>query len=169
MKGSREAGFSLVELIVVIAIMAILVGVLAPAYLKYVEKSRKSSDISAIDQVLDAANAVATDMEYHVPANTEFCLTAVNGLVNFTMPVWGDETDIKATGDNYWSLALSEWKDTSNKGDPYTMHSKEWKSGNGTLIGTVQTDGTLVWHKDSNNGVFGDMCSYSKDFGSRFE
>jgi type IV pilus assembly protein PilA len=169
MKGSKEAGFSLVELIVVIAIMAVLVGVLAPAYLKYVEKSRKSSDISAIDQVLDAANAVATDLEYHVPADTVFCLTAENGVVNFTMPVWGDETDINSTSDNYWQLALTEWKDTSNKGDPYKMASKEWAKGDGTLSGTVALDGVVAWKIDGSSGVFKDMCDYSKEFSSRFE
>jgi len=41
MKRSNNKGFSLVELIVVVAIMAVLVGVLAPSYLKYVEKARE--------------------------------------------------------------------------------------------------------------------------------
>ncbi len=44
-KQKNNKGFSLVELIVVIAIMAVLVGVLAPQFIKYVEKSRESTDI----------------------------------------------------------------------------------------------------------------------------
>ena len=38
-------GFSLVELIIVIAVMVILAGGLEPALIKYIEKSRKSKDI----------------------------------------------------------------------------------------------------------------------------
>ena len=44
----NNKGFSLVELIVVVAIMAVLVGVLAPAYLSYVVKTRVQKDVSAI-------------------------------------------------------------------------------------------------------------------------
>ena len=47
-------GFSLVELIIVIAIMAILIAVLAPQYLKYVERSRKSTDVSNVAEIVTA-------------------------------------------------------------------------------------------------------------------
>ena len=40
----NNKGFSLVELIIVIAIMAILTALLAPQFLKYVERSRLSRD-----------------------------------------------------------------------------------------------------------------------------
>ena len=41
----KNKGFSLVELIIVIAIMAIMAGFLAPALVKYINKSRLSVDI----------------------------------------------------------------------------------------------------------------------------
>ncbi|WP_337540655.1 type II secretion system protein [Suilimivivens sp.] len=53
-KSMGNKGFSLVELIIVIAIMAILVGVLAPQLLKYVERSRVSADTQVADTVRTA-------------------------------------------------------------------------------------------------------------------
>lgn len=57
----NNKGFSLVELIIVIAIMAVLVVVLAPQYLKYVEKSRNSTDISNATSIVTALQVYAAD------------------------------------------------------------------------------------------------------------
>ena len=43
----NNKGFSLVELIIVIAIMAILAAAIAPALIRYIDKSRKADDLTA--------------------------------------------------------------------------------------------------------------------------
>ena len=59
----KNKGFSLVELIIVIAIMAILVGVLAPQLIKYIEKSKVSADTQAADSVHSAILTAMMDPE----------------------------------------------------------------------------------------------------------
>ena len=63
MKKMNNKGFSLVELIIVIAIMAILLVVLAPQYLKYVERSRNSTDLQNAAEIVTALQIYASDPE----------------------------------------------------------------------------------------------------------
>jgi len=56
-----KKGFSLVELLIVIAIMAVLVGVLAPQYFRYLERSRQSSDIQVLNSIANAIQTIGAD------------------------------------------------------------------------------------------------------------
>ena len=60
-KQKNNKGFSLVELIVVIAIMAVLVGVLAPQFIKYVERSRQSTDLQNVEELKNAVEVAMAD------------------------------------------------------------------------------------------------------------
>lgn len=63
-------GFTFVELVIVVAILAILVGILAPQYTKYVEKSRKASDVANMDEMIKAVQVYAVDHALAATGNT---------------------------------------------------------------------------------------------------
>ncbi|MEE3468700.1 MAG: prepilin-type N-terminal cleavage/methylation domain-containing protein [Eubacterium sp.] len=62
-KYSAKDGFSMVELIITIAIMAILVGVIFMAVLPNIQRSRESKDISQLDGIASAANSAIAAMK----------------------------------------------------------------------------------------------------------
>lgn len=59
----NNKGFSLVELIIVIAIMAVLIAILAPQFIKHVERSRESKDLQNIEEYKTTIEAIAADKE----------------------------------------------------------------------------------------------------------
>lgn len=78
-KETNNKGFSLVELIVVIAIMAVLVGVLAPSLLRYVEKSRLQRDNSAIAEICEAMKIALAEEDVN-----SYLLTSCSGSTSYS-------------------------------------------------------------------------------------
>ncbi len=93
----NNKGFSLVELIIVIAIMAILVGVMAPQLIKYIEKTNVSSDTQLCDSVKTAITTAMMDP------------TVIN-TAGSTLPAANTWTNVSTIneGDNGFGAAVAE-------------------------------------------------------------
>lgn len=61
MKKMNNKGFSLIELIIVIAIMAVLVAIIAPNLSKYLGSSKKQTDKKNIDEVVSQVKNCISD------------------------------------------------------------------------------------------------------------
>lgn len=70
-KGFGNKGFSLVELIIVIAIMAILIGIVGSQAIPYLEKSRESKDLTTLDAVFYAFQSAVLDNEQTAPITAD--------------------------------------------------------------------------------------------------
>ncbi|MBR5596417.1 MAG: prepilin-type N-terminal cleavage/methylation domain-containing protein [Lachnospiraceae bacterium] len=144
-KKMNNKGFSLVELIIVIAIMAVLVGVLAPAYLRYVEKSRKSADIQAIDSIMIAMEVTAMEPQFKMKENDTMVATFTDGNLSFdATPADDVKKELFAVIGNY------------------TTRSADFKKF--IITGTVQKEGTVKFTISEEDAD--DVIKYS-DFEGR--
>lgn len=126
-KKKNNKGFSLVELIVVIAIMAVLMAVLAPAMLRYVEKSRVQKDESAVSEAANAAQLALAD---------ETVYNEVKGQTPITVTV----TDNTAITDNVSAksgVVADEVKKTV--GEKISFSSKKHAGATATISLTYDT------------------------------
>lgn len=67
----NNKGFSLVELIIVIAIMAVLIGLLAPQFIKYVQRSKYSTDVKNGQEIATIVQTLISDNKLTKDATNE--------------------------------------------------------------------------------------------------
>lgn len=124
----NNKGFSLVELIVVIAIMAILVGVLAPQVIKYVESSKQSTDLQNLSAVRSAVEvgvtegAISSDVTIAIDADGKNVTISGTGVAA-ALPAVGIETTIP--------LKSSGWPKNATVAT-YEIAKYKWKAGAAT-------------------------------------
>lgn len=120
MKKTNNKGFSLVELIIVIAIMAVLIGVLAPQFIKYVEKSKQSKDITNLDSCVEAVKIYYADKS------------------------WPDSVTVKESGGVY-----SSTDSNSALSDAGATNSKITGSWTTKPAATITSDGSVSYAGES--------------------
>lgn len=114
MTKTNNKGFSLVELIIVVAIMAILIGVLAPQYIKYVEKSRVSADEQLVEQCYTAVQSALADEDYYTTIGVgdtviinKTGITPSGGLVTAFTEYFGTTIGKKLKSKKYTTFTIS--------------------------------------------------------------
>lgn len=96
MKKMNNKGFSMVELIIVIAIMAILAAALAPALIKYINKSRLSTDISTGTSIASAIQTALSNESAYDDCPTVSTPTALASAIPSGTDMY---TELQATID----------------------------------------------------------------------
>lgn len=139
-KQKNNKGFSLVELIVVIAIMAVLVGVLAPQLIRYVEKSRESTDIQNCDNIVTALKSFYADKEN---ASTPVVVTLKTNADPSVVPGTGT-----ALGKDDDKNPLKDAKLAGTK-----LRSNKWKTIDGSTATDGSTDGIEITYKPDTGEV----------------
>ena len=127
MKKSNRKGFTIVELVIVIAVIAILAAVLIPTFSNLIKKANESSDIQAVRQmntILAAEGAVEKNNIFDVfDALHESNLDAKDykPLVSGTYFFWDDKADCIVYTDADYNVIFPKDYDKANKGNWFSL------------------------------------------------
>ena len=128
-------GFTLVELVIVIAILAILVGLLAPQYTKYVEKSRKSADVNNMDELIKAVEVYEIDNASKTAISEKevtITMSKTAETTALTSDATANDTDVVAAFDEY----VKNWKNVRLK--------SSWTNGTVTAKIKISAEGGVT-------------------------
>lgn len=141
----NDKGFTLVELIVVLVILALLAAILVPALLGYIDKAKKEKNYQAAQEVHTAVQALAT--ESYGKGNTAPTMTLAEikdlaGIEDLAeVNVQWKSTDKNPKTD--FQVEAMSVKFTSDSSNVYYTYTKG-------------TDGKYSWQSETENSIKGD-------------
>jgi|GEM_PF-1156576 len=159
-KLKNKKGFTLVEMIVVIAIIAILIALLAPNVARMIENAQRTSDAAKAKTVMSTAQAYATEAITSNNAINGGALTPISGAGG------GSYYVVQLNGGAATTAAVDDALQTYYYGST-TAPEYISESGNGFLPGNTLSSTANAWLIISSDGaVMGCVYTQSEGAGS---
>lgn len=138
--GDRQSGFSLIELMIVLVIVAVLATIAYPAYREQVQSTRRADAQQAL-------MGLAAAMERYHSQNLSYESAAVGDKDTGAPRIYASEAPLD--GDRkYYDLRI-----TSASVDDYTLQAQPKNDQDGDGFLQLTADGSRSWDRDNDDTI----------------
>ena len=161
----KNKGFSLVELIIVIAILAILVGVMAPMLIRYIEKTNVSSDIQLCDTIKEAVNLTRCDPDILNDDDSAAQIAYLEDGSLYSVAYFTQQTAFTDAACEILGANIIGTSATDNVLNSRSLMKSRVAKNSGEIKMQMHDNNLYVWidHSDKEGGTDDNTCSSYAD------
>ena len=153
MKKANEKGFTLAELLIVVAIIGVLVAVAIPSFTSYLEKARESTDLSNLRSAYSAASVYILEHQDSTVKTLYFDPSATGNIVTSGGAKIGRKASVENQQSNDSNLTFST---------RYTYGPISFTSGGNTVVNNAANNESVIEITLDANGEVA-MVSFKDD------